>query len=306
MTTPIACLTSDWHLSHTAPVARSAETDWYSVQLRYVNQVKEIAGDLPIICAGDLFDKCGAGNKLIPNELINWSIEHLPHLFGIPGQHDLYGHNYDDIHKSAYWTLVQAGKITDLKPNMAKPIPVKSKGLWAYGCPWGAKVKTPEPTPHFTGIKLAVIHAYIWTSKHKHPAATNDTNKSRWAERLRGYDAAVFGDNHDGWVSDIGTPVINTGTLMRRKQDERHYQPHVGLLYDDGHIERVPLDCSEDKFIDVTLLREAFESEGRIEELLEYLRGVSSEEITFEDAVRRAMDGVSPVAAQLIEGVLNV
>lgn len=297
MTTPIACLCSDIHLSHKAPIARSVEPDWYAAQERSINQLKKVANGLPIICAGDLFDRWNS-----PPELISWAIDTLPHMHCIPGQHDLPHHGYDAIKKSAYWVLVQAGTITNLDPHSCG-IPIDDNGsAWTFAFPWGFEVIGVEKEQQ-SSVKIAVIHAYAW-HRHKHPHADSNQSSDAWAKKLEGYDAAVFGDNHAHWISDDNR-IINTGTLMRRKQDERDYTPHVGILYDDGYIDAIPLDCSEDKFIDVAPLRDAFESDGRIEEFLEHLRGLSAEGISFEQAVDMSLVDASPAAAQLVREVLH-
>ena len=101
---------ADLHFSHDPPRAR-AESDtasWYRVQKTYINQLKYIANGKPILVAGDIFNRWNANP-----ELINFLIEELPILHAIPGNHDLPNHSFDEIERSAYWTLVKAGKIID-------------------------------------------------------------------------------------------------------------------------------------------------------------------------------------------------
>jgi hypothetical protein len=43
---------------------------------------------------------------------------------------------------------------------------------------------------------------------------------------------------------------FNNGTFFRRKSDEVHYRPWVGLLRSDGTIDPHYLDTSKDKFVD--------------------------------------------------------
>jgi len=110
----VAC--SDIHFSHSAPVARSAEPDWYAAQERAWRQVEDLASEhkVDIIIAGDIFDKWHA-NKT--PQLINWTIAQFQcsrMIRAIPGQHDLPDHRLDQRHHAAYGTLMAADVIDDL------------------------------------------------------------------------------------------------------------------------------------------------------------------------------------------------
>ena len=106
----IAC--ADIHLQHTAPICRSGEPDWYAAMARPLEELRGLQEnyDCPILCAGDVFNHWNN----CPPELINWAIKHLPKMYAIPGQHDLPQHRLDDVRKSAYWTMVEAGVIENL------------------------------------------------------------------------------------------------------------------------------------------------------------------------------------------------
>jgi hypothetical protein len=117
---PIAVLCSDIHLSLKQPPCRA--DDWLSVQKGYLVQLKSLAcaakelwlgnrnttgRPIPILCAGDIFDKWNS-----PPELIRFALEHLPDgMICVPGQHDLPNHSFEEIHRSAYGVLREAGKI---------------------------------------------------------------------------------------------------------------------------------------------------------------------------------------------------
>lgn len=250
---PLAVLTSDWHLSHRPPIARSAEPDWYAVQERYINELFKVShsySHIPIIIAGDVFDRWDS-----PAELINFAIRTLgkgESIFTIPGQHDLPNHRYDELKRSAYWTLVIAEAIINLEPQKSHRM---STDYTITSCPWGVDI--PQATKSDTKIQLAVVHGYCWYKEQSYPGAPEDKHiHMRAAELLdKGYNAAVFGDNHKGFIfrdRRNGIQVINSGTLMRRTISERDYKPMVGLLMSDGEIKTHYLDCSEDKFVEAT------------------------------------------------------
>jgi hypothetical protein len=245
---PVAILCSDIHLRHKAPIARSGEPDWYAAMARPLLELEKLAHThrVPIVCAGDIFHKWDS-----PPELINWAIDHLPVMYAIPGQHDLPLHNYADIAKSAYWTLVKAGKVLNLTDKRILP----SGDVCVYAFPWGKEVHSI--TPSNGRVDLAVIHAYVWREKFGYAGAPEPSKASRYASKLKGYTAAVFGDNHQGFYHKGTTPIINCGGLMRSTTDDIHRDPSIWILYGDGGVVRHPLDTSKDILTITPEVREA-------------------------------------------------
>src|SRR5690554_6947876 len=246
----IAILCSDLHLSEKPPVARSAEPDWWAAMLRPIKQLKAAQDkyNAPILCAGDVFDKW----KSSP-ELINFALEHLPEMYAIPGQHDLPLHNYEDIDKSAFGTLVRAGKLHLLTPGKATHIgdPELGRCFIAVGFPWGAPIQSHERKRHLESyLHIAVVHAYIWTKGTGFPGAPEEKSLAGYAEALDGYDVALFGDNHKPFLARSGKcRVFNHGGFMCRKSDEMNHQPAIGLLRACGEIDLHDLDVSADRWI---------------------------------------------------------
>lgn len=276
----IAVLVSDIHLSHKPPIARSVEEDWYRVMYRYLEQLANVAEGygVPVVCGGDIFDKWNP-----PPELINFALKHLPKMYAVPGQHDLPYHNYKDIEKSAYWTLVEAGVVKDLKPGIHTPVP--GGDLRLTGVPWGHSI-VPADHSNKYGIDLLVVHAYIWQGTKCYPGAPADQEVSYWRghTNLDTYDAAVFGDNHKGFLSKNdgkGAFIMNCGTFMRRKIDERKYKPAVGLLLSNGDIKRYELDVSEDQFISVQETAELAEKGLELLDFMNELGGLGKKTVEF-------------------------
>lgn len=308
----VAVLASDFHFTLTPPVARSAEPNWLSTQAGYLGQLAGLAvgygrtdlghgfSPLPIIGAGDFFDRWNA-----PAELINFLIAYMPTMYGIPGQHDLPYHSYADIKKSAYWTLVEAGKIKHLEPG--KPVSIGPLRLWGF--PWGFPVE-PCREPHGIALDVAVIHSYIWTQKTRYPGAPEEKQIKAYVKQLQGFHAAVFGDNHSGFLSRVGghnpiweCNVINCGGFIRRKSDERNYQPTVGLLRQDGTITRYKLDVSADQFLDESEIPASLTHNSLgLETFIEELSTLGDAAIDFTDAIRRLLEQekVSSIVKQVV------
>ena len=280
-----AILCSDIHLSHTAPVFRSNEPDWYEAMKRPLLELQQLYDKYfcPILCAGDIFDKWNS-----PPELINFALEYLPDsMYAIPGQHDLPLHNLDDIKKSAYWTLVKAGKIKNFYTNDRYSKIVSDSEI--EGFPFGISPTSNSDKSQY--LQIALIHQYVWIPKHSYPNAPEGQRLKHIQKQLKGYDVAVFGDNHSGFqctFDDI--QVFNCGTLMRRKSDEINYKPQVGLLYSDGHIEPYYLDISKDKHL-TTVDKESEKEDLDVSDFVKELESLGETALDFTDAVKRYFDG---------------
>ena len=249
----IAIFCADIHLTLKAPVWRSAELNWLDAQLRSLGEIRYLQEkyDCPVFCAGDIFDRWNCSP-----ELINWAIEFLPdNMYAIPGQHDLPLHQYEDIHRSAYLTLVKADKIRNILPGVdIRKHDTNETFIVAQGFPFGYGI---EPCcnegPCF---KIAIVHDYVWSGKHKYPNApvekrVMNSNNKMINGKLYGNDVIVYGDNHKGFLTKVGkTTVFNCGTLMRRKSDEVDYRPQIGLLVESGEVIPHFLGTSKDKHLD--------------------------------------------------------
>lgn len=302
----IAILVSDFHLSLTAPVARSVEPNWLAVQGRHCAWLSELSikHKCPIICAGDIFHRWNS-----PPELINWAIQHLPPMYAIPGQHDLPLHSYEDIRKSAYWTLVEAKVIEDMEPNEHVATFKDGIRFWIHPFPWGKEVKPAKPEKGI--IHLAVVHSYCWAGEQKYPGAPEASGLSSWRKRLRGYDVALIGDNHKPFLSQLpndGCRVLNHGAFIPRTSDECHHIPKAGLLYSDGTIKLEPFDTSADLWLpenDPALIEE---SSFTVAEFVKELKDLGTDcSIDFESALRTYFSTyqITPGARKLILQALD-
>lgn len=241
-----ALFVADLHLWHKAPLSRARERCWYAAMERQLAQLGELRrglhgpagpGSAALVYCGDIFDRYNP-----PPELVNWAIKHLPRGLAVPGQHDLPHHRYEDVRKSAYWTLVEAGVLTDLAPGA----PQGRGTLRLWGFPWGAEVQ-PPPRDGFFGTEVAVVHAYCCTARASYPGAPDSAYAAEWRRKLRGYHFAFFGDNHKAFTSSKGDPTVaNCGTFLRRKADEADEQPGAWVLHQDGALKRHQFDCKED------------------------------------------------------------
>jgi hypothetical protein len=226
----LAICISDIHLSHRPPPARAGEPDWYAAMARPLQKVRNLQLEInaPVLIAGDIFHRWDS-----PAELINFAMDALPSgAFAIPGQHDLPFHGLHEAHKSAYTTLIRAGKIQEAPPAGV----MMSVNVNIYGAPWRHKWSPPPEyvqDGHTTNILLA--HRYVWIHACAYPGAFECDHVKNLD--LTGYDIAVFGDNHKGfamWQRDKTPLVINCGGFMRRNADEIDYTPKAWLIQRAG------------------------------------------------------------------------
>ena len=246
-TIPLAILCSDLHLRETVPRSR-AEPDWYEVMANQLNalRITAISLEVPIICAGDVFDKWNPSA-----ELVNFAIKHLPKMYAIPGQHDLRYHAYSERDRGAYGALCAAFKIVDLPANEWRLIPSYRDrpdiDLWVWPMPWG---HYEMPTKFELGdslgsVTLGVLHQYRWSNaNNKHPMAEDS---SKLESLFPGLDALLIGDNHISWELP---GILNHGGFIAQNSDQKNHRPCYGVLYADGHIERKPYDTPAPQWVE--------------------------------------------------------
>lgn len=295
----VAVLISDIHLSHTRPICYAKDLDWYEHMAFYLGQLDKAAKSysVPIVCAGDVFDKWSS----VP-ELINFACNYLPQMHAIPGQHDLPNHNIGELGRSAYMTMCLTENIFPLQEGW------EGHGFFdTHAYPWGAEFKPywdikegsvkEEERP-----QLVVAHKYIWTSlSTSYPGAPLTHKLGGFTGFLKHFDAALFGDNHKGFLANAaGCNVLNNGAMMRRKSDELNYIPHYGVLFKNGTIARIPFDTSQDRF-DPDVM-DAIKNDKTDFSFIEELRNLGEGGINFEQRLRDIMNelGTTKKVRQII------
>lgn len=292
----VAIVVSDLHLSLKPPIARTAEPDWFAAMARQLKELRELQQKkkVPILVAGDIFDRWNS-----PPELINFAMENLPYCFTIPGQHDLPYHSYEDVEKSAYWTLVQAEKICHLDYRQV------IEDITVHPFPWGREI-TPLESKH-SGLQVALCHKYIWRKGSSYPNAPKESHVKSLSAQLAGYDVAFFGDNHKRFQYEGPCNILNCGGFYRRHIDELDHKPTFGLLYPNGEIELQEVDVLDDKFINVSTLSKLAQQGLEMTEFLDELRKLGEQGLDFVSAVRRyikdnnVFEGTAKVILEAIE-----
>lgn len=273
-------------MSLNPPLARSEEPDWFDAMKRPFDELKSLQEkhSCPIFCGGDVFDRWNSNP-----ELINFAIGNMPHIYAVPGQHDLPMHEYGVIYKSAYWTLVEADKITPIEPRITMDLGGSSWNI--YGAPWGIKVPKIE---RGDSKNMLVLHRYVWYRSFSFSGAPAENEVGRSMPEFGNYDVVLSGDNHKGFQFISGkTTVYNAGTFMRRKSDEIDYLPQVGLLQNDGLVISHFLNTSNDIIVKTTEERASLMTRD-MQDFLQELQSLDDTNLDFRDAIKAAFEKLKP------------
>lgn len=308
----VAVICGDLHLSHTAPVGRAEKgVAWYEVMERYLSELSSIALNangyanppVPIFYTGDFFDRWNS-----PPELINFTLRNLPNGNAIPGNHDLPFHDYQSMSKSAYAVLEAAGKIRTMTDG---PNDFDRENRWcAWAFPFGRKLTALPSKYGNIGFKhIAICHKYIWKKGHSFPGSPESAHVNSVVTKLKGFDAAFFGDNHKGFIENFQQPgipsvVCNCGGFIRRKRDEQDYLPRVALLHNSGKVTLRYLNVGLDQFTEDHHL--SIHENISTAELLEYVQGADMHDADFrEELVRHIAHLKNPRVRSIILALLE-
>lgn len=261
--------------------------------------------EIPIGCAGDVFDKWNASAKLC-----NYLIDILPRMYAVPGQHDLPYHSYELIEDSGFANLLKAGKIDMTEKGSF--VGRFDHNFELHGFGWEQPLMTPKKhNPHTAQgdskvVKIAIVHHYIWKEAKegflpatRFPGASYNDRCCALAKQLKGFDIAVFGDNHIPfeWEDEDGEDVpkvFNCGSFMRRKSDDTH-RPSVGVIFSDKTVHRYYLTSADKDIVTAKKDRPGAKIDPEEvlgnPELIEAIMEMSDKDtpITFPEAVRHAL-----------------
>lgn len=292
MRKPIAIAVADLHLQMKPPPCRMEEPDWFEAMGRSLDALGILKNkhNVPILCAGDVFDKWNS-----PPELINFAFENIPDaMHAIPGQHDIPNHVMRHMDKSAFQSLINSQVLESLINTVFEAdyyTPTMEYDVCVRGFPWGSEIKPPERDGN-AGIDIAVIHKYIWNAQHAHPKVGQNEHVYYLEESLKGYDFAVFGDNHIPFTIMVGDcRVVNCGSFMTRRFKDDH-RPRAWLLFDDQSVDRYYLDSKDDVITDMSpKVNAAIEASkmDRFDKMLEDLEGLGSDAMDFTEALNRVL-----------------
>lgn len=312
------------------PACRN-DDDWMRTQADYLGQIKSLActvrelwlgnrnttsRPIPVLCAGDIFDKWNASP-----ELIHFALEHLPDgMICVPGQHDLPNHRMEEMSRSGYGVLAKAGKIKCASSHRRAEVPTRSHiqtgydgTLFIYGFGWNEEITPPPLQFDYDRVHpIALVHHYIWdTGSNSFPGAKMEDHFNSFKKSLDRYSVAVFGDNHCSFDATLkpttplkrGTHIFNCGGFIRRKVDEVDRKPRVGILYENGTVRSHLLDTRADKFLRPEEIKDQM-LDVNMEQFVRELDKMAEVGLDFRQTVIRGIDGMNlpaPVRSMVLK-----
>ena len=214
-----AIFAADIHLREDTPVCRT--DDFWLAQLRKVRFIKELINkhNCPLFIAGDIFNKARTSPYVE-----GMAIAEMPKFWGIPGQHDLPGHNMSNFDRSSLNVLMQA-RIFNLLTTDCKDTTLHQSSIGICGFPFGFNLFKSETKKKFKR-KVALIHDMV----HKKKAIHENVQSNSGIALLKNnnYDLIVSGDNHQSFVCEYKNKIlINCGSMMRIAAGQEDHKPCV-------------------------------------------------------------------------------
>lgn len=281
--------TADWHLTDSQPICRT--DDYQKAQWKKIVFIKELQEkhNIPVLLAGDLFDKWKVSPRLESS-----AIRNLPNgILAIPGQHDLKNHNLNLIKETSINVLGSAEKIvlhTDNSSSITVHDVDPTKSFLSgrmHTYPYGVPIKPLDDDPsQQKGVRnIALAHQLTYVGR-TWPGNTS-SNARKLLRSLPGYDLIIIGDNHKTFVvEEEGRLLVSPGSLMRMSADQSDHKPCVFLYYaEDNHVEPVYLPIEQGVINRDHLVRKQ-EKDKRIQAFVEKVRNQKNLGLNFKENLK--------------------
>jgi len=210
---PDLIISADWHLRDTQPKCRT--DNFWEAQWGKVKQVLTLSGklDCPIYLAGDLFQHWKTSPFLL-NKTIREFLPLNGFIYSIIGNHDMPGHNIENMERSGLQILFD----TDIIHRIL------------FQVDWGT-----DPAKHrpLRIKKRTIVFAHIMTYKDIPPwPGCEDPECHELFDWFPDADLIVTGHNHRTFTARKGKQLlVNPGSLTRHKADQIDHRPCV-FFYD--------------------------------------------------------------------------
>ena len=293
-------LASDLHLRGERPRARLDE-DWLQTQKDMLLEIGELCGVHDVnglILVGDIFD-----HPRVSTEVLNMTVgmlqnPHIPEVFVVAGNHDLVGHNIENLNQCSIGVLRQVFSGPDelaIRAGNAK--------AWDFN--------TEDPSYYLCGVQY--VHQLIFKDEKSRPP----TDKGRTADELLDYlphAKWIFcGDMHQHFHhtrtdNGIERHVVNMGLTIRQKASELAYEPSVVLFDDEAEtVERLKL-TDDPAMVTREHLEVAEAREGRIDAFMEKMSTTGAVTLSFMDNLEAkiATTDLEPDVAFELNEIINL
>ena len=280
MKKPSALLASDLHIREDNPICRKDELiNTLILKLKFAKNICE-KYNIPFLVAGDIFHRW----KNSPN-LLTLTIQNIPKMICIPGQHDLKFHQ-TNLYSQSSLAVLQAAKkaIVILKPgeiiDPSDHWPDQNNWL-IVGFPFGTEVKSIRLRKGNSKKIICMIHDLVIKSKNPFPGAKVKVGH-RLLKKFK-YDLIVSGDNHQAFTDHHKDKLlINCGSISRQSSDQINHKPKFYLWYakDNSYKEiEIPI---ENNVIDISHVKKEKEKNDRIDDYIDAMSSDYEKKLNFD------------------------
>ena len=260
---------SDWHLRDTVPICRLDKNEYYNRQFEKVKFITELSESkaLPLLLAGDLFDRCSASFKLINNIM-----DYLPKdCISCAGNHEEPNHNYDLIRNSPF-SIISRQFRHGTTQQFSLDI-----NHWNYKI---QRVNKVDDAP-----RVLLTHELVWHKDKPFPTLDDTTNAYSVMNKYKEYDIIVSGHVHNSFVVRKGKQLlINAGSIMRMSATQKDFKPSVYIVHDDLSYERVFIPIEKDVVSDKHLIKKK-EKEIAFDKFVAKLQFKTETKLDFRDNI---------------------
>lgn len=286
---PDLILCSDLHLRATAPKCRI--DDFWGAQEKKILILKRVQKKykIPIICAGDVFDK-----SISSPFLERWAIENLPKIYAIPGQHDLLNHNLKLYSKTSFSVLEASRNI-----ELLSDISFDFENCRVYGVPYGEDIKIEVKGK---GRKVLVLHRMVYKRKPIHKSVGGKSSTSL-LKKYSEFDLIVTGDNHKFFVDEFeGRLLVNCGSMMRIRSYQVDYSPQYHLWSsEENKIKSFPFPI-EEKVMDIDYVEKEKKNNEKLEKMISKLKESREAGLSFTDNVSSLVES-SDIRKEVVQEI---
>lgn len=272
----LAIITADIHLRETQP--RYRVDDYWQAQENAIKFIEKLRHHhaCTVLDAGDVFDASAKSNKLNA-----WAIKNfINSMITIPGNHDLLYHNLKNLDRTNLNVLASAGNICILNNAWLK---IVKNNIAIYGIPYTTKLPIIEiPEEYKNYKKILLIHTMVFenSKEYKLNKFIEGFTAKQLLKKYTEFDLIISGHNHKTFEREYeNRKLINPGSMMIMKADQKDHKPCIFLLYDDFTTEKVYI-TQEENIIDDSYLVDIKEKDIRIENFVDNIK--LDEEITID------------------------
>ncbi len=269
---PTAILCADWHLRTATPICRT--DDYFSAQAAKVKVIIDLSNKykIPILHAGDLFDKAKSSQYLE-----QWSIQNLTTgIHCVPGNHDLPNHNLKLIRHSSLGVMEASGRVSILKQDKATRLSCTHSDVVysVHSLPWGTPLESIHSTKmgNESGINVLILHHLVAKNEDDLWYGAESEQGNQLLKKLKQFQLVLCGHNHQSFVVKNKKQVlVNPGSLMRMNTTQEDYKPCVYLWYAKTNEVKPYYLPIEENVIDASHIESKQERDKRMEKFINKL-----------------------------------